>query len=129
MFLSVVCKSCSQSENSKHVFVRGNTAPGIQKSFVVVQANFELWCALCQAQVKRTRLISDFNDFSCSGAPNVNFRKISQVAQARNKSIGIVNLRKWKDINKKQLTLLKMCVTSFLCGPRADLWPFYGFFI
>ena len=28
---------------------------------------------------------------------------------------------------KKQLTLLKMCVTSFLCGPRADLWPFYGF--
>ena len=20
-----------------------------------------------------------------------------------------------------------MCVTSFLCGPRADLWPFYGF--
>ena len=20
-----------------------------------------------------------------------------------------------------------MCVTSLLCGPRADLWPFYGF--
>ena len=19
-----------------------------------------------------------------------------------------------------------MCVTSLLCGPRADLWPFYG---
>ena len=28
---------------------------------------------------------------------------------------------------KKQLTLLKMCVTSLLCGPRDDLWPFYGF--
>ena len=28
---------------------------------------------------------------------------------------------------KKQLTLLKMCVTSLLCGPRAHLWPFYGF--
>ena len=28
---------------------------------------------------------------------------------------------------KKQLTLLKMCVTSLLCGPRADLWPFCGF--
>ena len=28
---------------------------------------------------------------------------------------------------KKQLTLLKVCVTSLLCGPRADLWPFYGF--
>ena len=29
---------------------------------------------------------------------------------------------------KKQLTLLKMCVTSLLCGPWADLWPFYVFF-
>ena len=28
---------------------------------------------------------------------------------------------------KKQLTLLKMCATSLLCGPRADSWPFYGF--
>ena len=28
---------------------------------------------------------------------------------------------------KKQLTLLKMCITSLLCGPRVDLWPFYGF--
>ena len=28
---------------------------------------------------------------------------------------------------KKQLTLLKMCVTSLLCGPRANLWPFYSF--
>ena len=28
---------------------------------------------------------------------------------------------------KKQLTLHKMCVTSLLCGPRADLWPFHGF--
>ena len=37
------------------------------------------------------------------------------------------NLRQWNDFNKKQLTLLKMCVTSLLCGPRADLWPFYGF--
>ena len=27
----------------------------------------------------------------------------------------------------KQLTVLKMCVTSLLRGPRADLWPFYGF--
>ena len=28
---------------------------------------------------------------------------------------------------KKQLALLKMCVTSLLCGLRAELWPFYGF--
>ena len=27
---------------------------------------------------------------------------------------------------QKQLTLHKMCVTSLLCGPWADLWPFYG---
>ena len=43
------------------------------------------------------------------------------------------NLRKSKDFNKKinkikkkkQRTLHKMCVTSFLCGLWADLWPFY----
>ena len=61
-------------------------------------------------------------------------RESPQVAQARNMSIDkdlygkktyrFCNLRKWKDFNKKQLTLLKMCVTSLLCGPRADLWPF-----
>ena len=33
----------------------------------------------------------------------------------------------YKSFNKKQLNLLKMCVTSLLCGPRADLWPFQGF--
>ena len=38
------------------------------------------------------------------------------------------NLRKWKDFNKKQLTLHKTCVTSLLCGQWADLWPFYGLF-
>ena len=43
------------------------------------------------------------------------------------KTYRFCNLQKWKDFNKKQLTLLKMCVTSPLCGPRADLWPFYGF--
>ena len=38
------------------------------------------------------------------------------------------NLRKWKDFNKKPLNLLKMCVTSLLCCPRANLWPFYMVF-
>ena len=32
------------------------------------------------------------------------------------------------NFNKKQLTLHKMCVTSLLCGPWADLWPFYGLY-
>ena len=45
------------------------------------------------------------------------------------KTYRFCNLRKWKDFIKKQLTLLKMCVTSLLCGPRADLWPFYGFYV
>ena len=36
-------------------------------------------------------------------------------------------LRKWKDFNKRQQSLIKMCVTSLLCSPWADLWPFYGF--
>ena len=26
---------------------------------------------------------------------------------------------------KKKLTLHKMCVTPLLCGPWADVWPFY----
>ena len=79
-------------------------------------------------------------------------RTKTQVAQARNISIGehrraSALLRNIQNIRicmgkkpivsvtyenerisiKKQLTLLKMCVTSLLCGPRADLWPFYGF--
>ena len=29
---------------------------------------------------------------------------------------------------KKQLTLQKICVTSLLCGPWADLWPCYGWY-
>ena len=31
-------------------------------------------------------------------------------------------------IKKKQLALRKMCITSLLCGPRADLWTFYGLY-
>ena len=38
------------------------------------------------------------------------------------------NVGKWKDFNKKQLSLHKMCVTSLLCGPWADLWPFNGLY-
>ena len=43
------------------------------------------------------------------------------------KTCRFCNLRKWKDFTKKQLTVLKMCDTSLLCCPRADLWLFYGF--
>ena len=43
------------------------------------------------------------------------------------KTYRFCNLRKWKDFNKTQLTLLKICVTSLLRGPRAYLWPFYRF--
>ena len=28
-------------------------------------------------------------------------------------------------IKKRPVTLHKMCVMSLLCGPWADLWPFY----
>ena len=42
------------------------------------------------------------------------------------KTYRFCNLRKQKDFTKKQLTLL-ICVTSLLCSPRADLWPFYEF--
>ena len=29
---------------------------------------------------------------------------------------------------KIRLTTLELCVSSFLCGIRTDLWPFYGFY-
>ena len=38
------------------------------------------------------------------------------------------SLRMWKDLDKNQLTSLKLCISSFLCGFRADLWPFNGFY-
>ena len=31
-------------------------------------------------------------------------------------------------IKKRPVNLHKMCVTSLLCGPWADLWPFYGLY-
>ena len=43
------------------------------------------------------------------------------------KTYRFCNLRKWKDFNKKQLTLHKIGVTSLLCaGPWAYLWLFMG---
>ena len=27
-----------------------------------------------------------------------------------------------------ELTSLKLCDSSFLCGPRAELWPFFSFY-
>ena len=43
------------------------------------------------------------------------------------KTYRFCNLRKWKDFNKKQLTLHKMGVTFLLCaGPWAYLWLFMG---
>ena len=43
-----------------------------------------------------------------------------QVAQARNISVG--------ERRHCCVTLYKMCLTSLLCGPWADLWPFYGLY-
>ena len=64
--VSVGCLQKLQSVRKQYARLRrADTVPRVQKSFLVVQANFELWCALCQAQVKWTGLISDFNDFSC----------------------------------------------------------------
>ena len=72
-------------------------------------------------------------DVSCyTGSPSSKYEHRRASALLRNiqnirismgkKTYRFCNLRKWKDFNKKQFTLLKMCVTSLLCGPRADLW-------
>ena len=39
----------------------------------------------------------------------------------------IYSLRMSEDLNKNRPTSLKLCVSSFLRGFRADLWPFNGF--
>ena len=44
---------------------------------------------------------------------------------AKKKPIVSVTYENERISMKKQLNLLKMCVTSLLCGPRANLWPFY----
>ena len=44
-----------------------------------------------------------------------------------NGSIIFCNLRKWKDFNKKQLTLDNICVTPLLCGPWAAMGRFMAF--
>ena len=54
-------------------------------------------------------------------------RNIRNIMICIGKNFRFCNLRKRKDSNKKQLTLLKMCVSSLLCGPRADIWPLYAF--
>ena len=36
--------------------------------------------------------------------------------------------KKERKEKKKRVALLKMCVRSFLCDPRAYLCPFYGFY-
>ena len=43
-----------------------------------------------------------------------------------NKPIVSVTYENERIAIKKQITSLKMCVTSLLCGQRADLWPIYG---
>ena len=44
------------------------------------------------------------------------------------KPIVSVTYENESDFSKKLLTLHKMCVTSLLCGPWADLRPFYVFY-
>ena len=72
---------------------------------------------------------------SITGSPNSKYEHRRTSALSRNIRnmricIGqkpIVSVTYENEFNKKQLTLLKMCVTSPLCGSRADLWPFHGF--
>ena len=54
-------------------------------------------------------------------------RNIQNIRICMGKTYRFYNLRKWNDFNKKQLTLIKMCVKSLLGGPRVDLWTFYEF--
>ena len=75
--------------------------------------------------------------YSTTGSPSSKYEHRRVSALLRNilniricmgkKHIFTVTYENEKISITKQLTLRKMCVTSLLCGPRADLWPFYGF--
>ena len=90
------------------------------------------WSAILNFAKLNPRSRSAKMNCKITRSPSSNYERQRGSALLRNiqngkKTYRFRNLRKWKDFNKKQLTLLKMCATSLLCGPRADLWPFYGF--
>ena len=88
--------------------------------------------------------INGHNFFSCeryqvTGSPSSKYEHRRASALLRN--IRNIRIRMGKtpivsvtyeneriSIKKRPVTLHKMCVMSLLCGPWADLWPFYGLY-
>ena len=90
------------------------------------------WLRMIAPQISVAKTIGK-NSSMVTGNPSSKYEHrrasalLRNIQNIRKKTYRFRNLQKWTDFNKKQLTFLKMCVTSLLCGPRADLWPFYGF--
>ena len=83
---------------------------------------------LSQAAVKKNSFFF-YRESFITGSPSSKYKHRRASALLRSiqniricmgkKTYRFCNLRKWKDFNKKQLTLLKMCVTS-LCKQREN---------
>ena len=64
----------------------------------------------------------------CDLAKNNKYEEITAVTPPPGGFVSVVweQTYRFRDLRKGlQVTLHKMCVTSLLCGPWADLWPFY----
>ena len=56
------------------------------------------------------------------------FQGVKFVASEEKAIVSVTYEYMRKDLDKNQLTSLKLCISSFLCGFRVDLWPFNGFY-
>ena len=89
-------------------FLFDNYLPSCRKAYCV-KYSYESYC------------LEDVFKVDVSVQPQVTFETQQKYKDLHGKkTYRFCNLRKWKDFNKKQLTLPKMCVTS-RGGQRADL--------
>ena len=89
---------------------------------------YAAYSSILHSKEKTGRILGTWHQYLMNFRASALLRNIQNIRICvGEKTYCFCNQRKWKDFNKKQFTLLKMCVTSLLCGPRADLWTFCGF--
>ena len=91
---------------------------------------YAAYSSILHSKEKTGRILGTWHQYLMNFRASALLRNIQNIRICMGeKTYRFCNQRKWKDFNKKQFTLLKMCVSSLLCGPRADLWPFMGFYV
>ena len=89
---------------------------------------YAAYSSILHSKEKTGRILGTWHQYLMNFRASALLRNIQNIRICMGeKTFCFCNQRKWKDFNKKQFTLLKMCVTSLLCSPRADLSTFSGF--